>query len=126
MTASNEHLQIAPHSTAKFKAEGLYSVVFDATFTESRYLQSQLGVQGVQFADGTSWLRTPPERVDIFDLDLLQADSPKCAGWPLLGRTLDRVLTVRISGAPRDAAPVKGTRYMFFCDINDGTAFCVR
>ena len=116
-------VEIAPHSMAKLRAVGLYSEAQKTTAMKSRYLQVQLAVQRVEFADGTSWVRPVSERIDR---GLLQVDSGKCADWPWIEGRFGSVDSIKLSGPAKGAAPIKGERYTFFCDIKGDTAFCLK
>jgi hypothetical protein len=124
----NPQVAIPPHSRVKVSVD-LYGGAFDFGRARSRYLQSQLGVQVVQFADGTSWSRTAPEKLDseIFEPKLLRDDSPKCADWVWRNDDVPEMVTsVKFKTAAGRTTTAPSSRYTFQCVLDSGIEVCTR
>lgn len=112
---------------------------------KSRYLQVQLGVIAVQFADGTSWRRNRAEQKlpDVFSPKQLEADASECPQWTWIPNALENVqgkLTLGWAGAgqnglrvddesewhpkPDPPSRVLPTRYSVSCETREIGAYC--
>jgi hypothetical protein len=139
--------EIAPQQRAVLRGVDIVGSAFGAAAQlKSRYLQVQLGVVAVQFADGTSWRwRDQPEQrtPDVFSPEQLEADSGECSQWPWIPNALDNVqgkVTIGWAGAgqnglhvdseserhpkPDPASRVLPTRYSVSCETKETGAYC--
>ena len=124
----NPQVAIPPHSRVKVSVD-LYGGAFEFGSFRSRYLQSQVGVQVVQFADGTSWSRTTAEKLEseIFEPKLLRDDSPKCADWVWRDDDVPEMATsVKFKTAAGRTTTAPSSRYTFQCVFDSGIEVCTR
>jgi hypothetical protein len=117
-------LEIAPSATVKLKGVGLHAEALHAKELQSRYLQVQLGVEKVEFADGSTWTR---KTTGIFDPRLLAEATVHCPEWKLNNGMLDQLESVVISPAGRSDGPQADRprmSYDFSCEVSGSKAYC--
>jgi hypothetical protein len=125
---------ILPHGRALVPGKEVHypkTTVYSARRAGAAYMQSQFGVTGVFFDDGTTW-PVPIDlhyRVDPFDPSLVEAEAGKCTDVAVVAKALESVQEVvfdrQIPAVPSksdDAVAVPHLR--FSCSLEGPKAVC--
>lgn len=99
-------------------------LAWHALDANARFMQAQIGVVEVQFADGTSWSHSP-QRDIVFSRTLLQADEPSCADLRAQAASLEHIKRVRLKSqfGSHESDPA-ALGYSFTCTVSENDLLC--